>query len=163
MKTYTPVGVVSLRRIRMSLTRRLRRPAFAAAGALALGGSLYATDPMPLVPGTWQLQFDDEFDGTSVDGTKWRLGEHYSGIAGAGGNSPQNISVSGGILNLKAEQRAVTFSGTSYSYATGEVSTFFNYRQQNGYIEARIKYPAVTGLWPAFWLMPPGTGSPLYS
>lgn len=123
-------------------------------GMLALAGAARAADPEPLVPGTWTLQFQDEFDGATVNGSKWRLGGHYGGIAGSGANSPKNISVANGKLLLKAEQRAETFCGTSYGYATGEVSTFFNHRQQNGYIEARIKYPAVTGLWPAFWLMP---------
>lgn len=133
---------------------RIQRTTAVLIGTLALAGSLHAVDPAPLVPGTWTLQFQDEFDGTSVDGAKWRLGGHYAGIAGSGGNSPQNITVADGKLQLKAEQRAVSFSGTNYSYATGEVSTFFNHAQKYGYLEARIKYPAVTGLWPAFWLMP---------
>ncbi|MDF3058340.1 MAG: glucan 1,3-beta-glucosidase [Rariglobus sp.] len=144
----------SLRRARWLPLCRLQRTAMALIGSLALGGTLRAVDPAPLVPGTWTLQFQDDFDGTTVNGAKWRLGSHHSGIAGSAGNSPQNISVADGTLKLKAEQRAVTYSGTNYSYATGEVSTFFNHRQQNGYIEARLKYPAVTGLWPAFWLMP---------
>jgi len=108
----------------------------------------------PSIPGSWTLDFEDNFNGSTLDGTKWRIGTHHSGIAGVGGNSSQNISVSGGALRLKSEQRPVTFGGGSYSYATGEVSTFTNYRKQYGYYEARVKYPAVTGLWPAFWLMP---------
>ncbi len=133
---------------------RIQRTTAVLIGTLALAGSLHAVYPEPLLPGTWTLQFQDEFDGTTLNGAKWRLGGHFGGIAGSGGNSPQNISVAGGKLQLKAEQRAVSFSGVNYSYATGEVSTFFNHRQQHGYIEARLKYPAVTGLWPAFWLMP---------
>lgn len=144
----------SLRRVRLPSLRPLSKPAMALIGAFTLGATLHAVDPAPLLPGTWALQFQDEFDGTTVNGAKWRLGSHHSGIAGSAGTSPQNITVADGKLKLKAEQRAVTYSGTNYSYATGEVSTFFNYRQQNGYMEARIKYPAVTGLWPAFWLMP---------
>lgn len=121
---------------------------------LGLASHLRAADPQPLLPGTWTLQFQDEFNGDTLDGTKWRLGGHYGGIAGAGANAPENISVDGGLLKIKAEQRSAAFCGTNYNYAAGEVSTFFNYRQQYGYMEARIKYPAVTGLWPAFWLMP---------
>lgn len=141
----------TLRRVRLLPFGRLRTTA-ALIGSLALGGTLHAADP--LVPGTWTHVFEDEFNGLVVDGTKWRLGSHHAGIAGAAGTSPENITVSDGTLKLKAEQRAVTYSGTNYNYATGEVSTFFNHAQQHGYIEARIKYPAVTGLWPAFWLMP---------
>jgi beta-glucanase (GH16 family) len=108
----------------------------------------------PNLPGTWQLQFQDEFDATRLDGTKWRLGGHHAGIAGVGGNSPQNVSVSGGLLRLKAQQGAMSYSGKGYSYSGAEVTSFFQYRQQYGYFEARIKTPAVNGLWPAFWLMP---------
>ena len=133
---------------------RIQRTTAVLIGTLALAGSLHAVDPEPLLPGTWTLQFQDEFDGTTVNGAKWRLGSHHSGVAGSGGISPENITVADGVLKLKAEQRAVTYSGTSYSYATGEVSTFFNHAQKHGYLEARLKYPAVTGLWPAFWLMP---------
>lgn len=111
-------------------------------------------DPLPSLPGTWQLSFQDEFDGSSLDGTKWRLGTHYAGIAGSGGLAPHNVSVANGRLHLRAEQESVSFGGTTRSYSCGEVSTYFNYRQQYGYMEARLKYPAVTGLWPAFWLMP---------
>jgi beta-glucanase (GH16 family) len=141
-----------LRRARLLPRCRLKRTAAALVGSLALGGTLHAVDP--LVPGTWTPVFEDEFNGTVIDGTKWRLGSHHAGIAGSAGTAPENITVADGKLKLKAEQRAITYSGTNYSYATGEVSTFFNHAQQHGYIEARIKYPAVTGLWPAFWLMP---------
>ena len=108
----------------------------------------------PSIPGTWTLAFEENFNGSTVDGAKWRMGGHHSGIAGTGGNAPENITVSGGTLKLKAEQRAVSWGANNYSYATGEISTFANYRQQYGFFETRVKYPAVTGLWPAFWLMP---------
>ena len=112
------------------------------------------TAPPPSLPGSWQLQFQDEFNGSSLDGTKWRLGGHWAGIAGSGGLSPRNVTVSGGYLKLRAEQRNMSYSGVNYAYSASEVSTFFNYRQQYGYFEARVKYPPVKGLWPAFWLMP---------
>lgn len=142
--------------MKTQLSRYLRPPALlpVLSSAFGLAMALQSHAQQPLLPGTWQLLFEDNFDGSAVDGSKWRLGTHYAGIAGSGGISPQNVSVSGGTLKLKAEQRPVTFGSTNYSYATGEVSSFFQYRQKYGCFEARIKYPAVTGLWPAFWLMP---------
>jgi beta-glucanase (GH16 family) len=106
------------------------------------------------IPGNWQLEFEDNFDGSSLDGTKWHLGQHWSGMAGAAGLAPENVTVSNGKLQIKSEQRSVTYGGVTKSYAAGEVSSLFNFRQQHGFFEARVKYPAVTGLWPAFWLMP---------
>lgn len=110
--------------------------------------------PMPPIPGAWQLTFEDNFNGSNLDGAKWRLGQHWAGIGGAGNVAPENVTVSDGKLKIKSEQRTVSYGGVTRSYATGEVSSFVNFRQQYGYYEARIKYPAVTGLWPAFWLMP---------
>jgi beta-glucanase (GH16 family) len=110
--------------------------------------------PVPPIPGSWTLTFQDEFDGSALDGNKWRLGQHWSGMAGSGGIDPANISVSSGKLRLESDQRTTPYGGTNYSYATGEVSTFRQFRQAYGYFEARVKNPAVTGLWPAFWLMP---------
>jgi beta-glucanase (GH16 family) len=140
--------------------RTARSLSFLCAAAWALSGPpAWAAGPraetvQPNIRGTWQLQFQEEFNGSSLDGTKWRLGGHHAGIAGVGGNSPRNVSVSGGLLRLKAQQGAMSFSGKSYSYSGAEVTSFFQYRQQYGYFEARMKAPPVNGLWPAFWLMP---------
>lgn len=109
---------------------------------------------LPPMPGNWQLTFEDDFNGNSLDGEKWHLGQHWSGMAGSAGLAPENVAVSNGKLQIKSEQRSVSYGGVTKSYAAGEVSSLFNFRQQNGYFEARVKYPAVTGLWPAFWLMP---------
>lgn len=123
-----------------------------------IGGGLVEvtplSDPVPPMPGNWALTFQDEFGGPNLDGAKWRLGQHWAGIGGSGGVAPENVTVNGGALRLNSEQRAVSYGGANFSYATGEVSTFFQFRQQYGYFEARVKSPVVTGLWPAFWLMP---------
>lgn len=123
-------------------------------GLIEITATPVANDPTPPVPGNWELTFEDTFQGTTLDGTKWRLGQHYSGMAGSAGVAPENVEVGGGLLRLRAEQRSVTYGGATRSYATGEISSFALFRQQHGYFEARMRYPAVTGLWPAFWLMP---------
>jgi len=121
-----------------------------------LGGGFVKVAPtsLPPMPGTWTLSFEENFDGTVLDGTKWHLGQHWSGMAGSANVAPENVTVSGGKLQIKSEQRSVSYGGSTKSYASGELTTFSKFRQQNGYFEARVKYPAVTGLWPAFWMMP---------
>ena len=121
---------------------------------LGVANPTYVGDPVPPIPGNWTLTFNDDFNGSSLDGTKWRLGQHWSGMAGSGGVDPNNISVTAGKVRLESDQRTTPYGGTNYSYATGEISTFKEFRQTYGYFEARVKNPAVTGLWPAFWLMP---------
>jgi beta-glucanase (GH16 family) len=110
--------------------------------------------PTPPLQGNWTLTFEDNFDEDTLDGEKWRLGQHYAGIAGDGGNSPEQVTLEDGILKITVKEESTPFSGSSYDYATGEISTFKAFRQQYGYYECRMRYHAVTGMWPAFWLMP---------
>ena len=112
-------------------------------------------DPQPPIPGNWTLKFNETFEGSNaLNGNRWRLGTHHSGTVGAGGINPKNISISGGKLKIKATTEDIKYSAKNYSYSTGELSTFRTFAQRYGYFEARIRYPAVKGLWPAFWLMP---------
>ncbi|WP_162029696.1 MULTISPECIES: RICIN domain-containing protein [unclassified Lentimonas] len=104
--------------------------------------------------GTFTLRFQDNFDGTKLDGSKWKVGQHVMGIEGVGGNNPNNITVSNGSLKIKATTDNVTFGNTTFNNSGGEISTFMNFNQKYGYFEARVRYPSVKGLWPAFWLMP---------
>jgi beta-glucanase (GH16 family) len=130
----------------------------------ALALPLSAQTPAPVgVPGTWTLTLNEEFNSSSLDASRWRLGTHHEGIAGQGGNARENIAVGSGVLTLTAEQRAVSYGGAPFAYATGEISTFSTvttggvkqgFTQRYGYFEARMRHDQATGLWPAFWLMP---------
>lgn len=114
----------------------------------------HAYGQSPSIPGSWTLTFSEDFNGTVLDGTKWRVGEHWAGMNGAGNLAAGNVSVSSGTLKLKSDTNALTQFGVTKNYRSSEISTFFQFRQQYGFFEARIKYPTVKGLWPAFWLMP---------
>lgn len=116
------------------------------------GGLPAATTPP--IAGDWTLTFEDHFLGSGVDDAKWKVGEHWAGINGVAGNAPENMSVECGYLTVTGEKRPLDFAGQSYDYATGELSTFKRFRQRYGYFEARVKYDAIQGFWPAFWLMP---------
>jgi beta-glucanase (GH16 family) len=128
----------------------------------ALAPSLHAQTPLG-VPGTWTLTLDEEFTGSTLNKDVWRRGTHHEGIAGQGGNARENITLGSGLLTLTAEQRAVNYGGASFSFATGEISTFSDviigsakkgFSQRYGYFEARMRWDQATGMWPAFWLMP---------
>jgi beta-glucanase (GH16 family) len=116
--------------------------------------------------GNWKLLFHDEFDGASLDTSKWttcyfnfRVGtnacSHDQGELEL--YQPQNVSVSNGVLSLTAQkQQASGFSYTSGMISSGPAcdgcaSRFtFTY----GSMEMRAKIPAGQGLWPAFWTLP---------
>jgi beta-glucanase (GH16 family) len=113
----------------------------------------------PPIAGNWNLNFKEEFEVDSLDPNKWRLGQHYLGIAGEAGNSAEQIKVNGGSLHLMAKKKPIKFVGNDgvykdFAYVSGEVTTFQKFRQLYGYFEARIKYDANHGVWPAFWTMP---------
>lgn len=131
---------------------------------------LYASVTQPLGQrGNWNLVFDDEFNGTSLDATKWVPCFHWGTNAGCGSsttpqswNLPSNVIVSRGTLKLRAQNQPITENGTTYPYTSGMISTgpwdntgsaakfAFTY----GYAEIRAKVPKGHGLWPAFWTLP---------
>ena len=112
----------------------------------------------------WTCTFADDFNGTTLDRTKWAPQE----IFGSGTtndlacyvDSPENISVSDGALRLsliKGEPKPCAGQDNVVtSYTSGMVSTYHKWSQKYGRFEARVKTTATTasGLHEAFWLWP---------
>jgi beta-glucanase (GH16 family) len=101
-------------------------------------------------PGNWQLTFSDDFDGSTLDRTKWGTGW------GASFSKPthfldEQLFVSDGSLRIVAERQS-TPSGRPY--AGGLIQTRSQFGQRYGRFEARMKVPKGRALWPAFWMMP---------
>jgi beta-glucanase (GH16 family) len=129
-----------------------------------------STGVRPLGPsGTWKLRFADEFDGSSLDLTKWR--PNWFGSSATSVTRPINdyedacydpaqVKVSGGMLHLSAVKLSspkpgcTTKDGRAASYASGMVMGDDRYNFTHGYIEARINLPGRNGVpenWAAFW------------
>lgn len=114
--------------------------------------------------GYYELDWYDEFNGSVLDLTKWsyQLGTGSSeGLTDWGNNEQQyyraeNAVVADGVLTISAKKEA--YSNKQYTSArittrgvkgsTGLYTTTF------GRIEAKMSLPAVTGMWPAFWMLP---------
>ncbi len=118
------------------------------------GGGSTTPEPTPM----WSLVWQDEFEGTEVDASKWGFetgdGSEY-GIPGWGNEEkeyyqPQNASVEDGQLVITAKEESV--GGKPYTSA--RMNTRGKFTKKYGKIEARIKLPEGSGLWPAFWMMP---------
>lgn len=100
----------------------------------------------------WQLVWSDEFDGTSLDTTRWTVdtGDSFgTGQQDYDTGRPENVSVTGGNLVITARQES--YSGASYT--SGRIETQGKFSQQYGRFEARIQIPSGQGMWPAFWLL----------
>ena len=92
------------------------------------------------------LLFEDYFDGEVLDSTKWALCPEWGRQDGICQWRNDMVSLDGeGHLVLNAEWDADAekmYSGTDDLF-----------EQTYGYYEASIKFPAVNGIWGAFWMM----------
>lgn len=141
--------------------------------APAAAASLAAPDPSACGPtltkpdGTpWQCTFVDDFDGTTLDRSKWIPQETANSGFGEGGecfvDDPDNVAVAGGSLRLtvRKEKSQLTCKDPKGSYRTaytaGSVSTYQRFSQAFGRFEVRAKMPNVKtrGLQEAIWLWP---------
>ncbi|MFT4049436.1 MAG: family 16 glycosylhydrolase [Solirubrobacterales bacterium] len=112
----------------------------------------------------WNKIFDDEFDGTSLDGSKWNNQRDDWLKGGVAYNNleddyymPSNTTVSGGSL-VQTIRKEKTIDG--HNYTTGMVNSNKRFAFTYGYVEARMKVPSCDGCWPAFWMLPSKTGWP---
>lgn len=124
--------------------------ATASGGSSIQFGSVDTTDPSPAgVPGTWTLAFADEFDGTSLDTTKWvnLEGATMNGVT----TRAANVSVSGGNAILKLSDSANGAEIVTNPYG-GQPQQYM--LKVGHYAEARVYFPGNgTNLynWPAWW------------
>lgn len=122
----------------------------------------------PPVNGDWVQTFRDEFDGDTIDQSKWSFyGENYWDKQTTH-FSKDNTVIGGGVVRLRLEKKRGHHNDDprrfQSNYATGFLQTRGKFTQRYGYFESRMKLPTAPGLWPAFWMMPdrgkaPGGGS----
>ena len=119
----------------------------------------------------WQLIWEDNFDGNSLDSTKWihdiGTGSQY-GMWGWGNGElqfyqSQNTTIDSGIVTItvKEELNGIVDSwGNSSYYSSSKITTKGTFDFRYGKVEARIKTIDGQGFWPAFWMLPTGGGWP---
>lgn len=130
------------------------------------GGAQQAAE----VPEGWKLVWGDEFDGNSIDRSKWDFDvgngfyNYDSGqwIGGWGNDElqyytrdPENAFVKDGMLHIRAIKESLHGCGyTSAKLRTRKRDGSPLFRQKYGRFEFRVKLPTGQGVWPALWMLP---------
>ena len=119
----------------------------------------------------WQLIWEDNFNGNTLDNTKWAhdlgTGSQY-GMWGWGNGElqyyqSQNTTLDNGVATITVNEEPAglvdSWGNTSY-YSSSKITTkgIFDFRY--GKVEARIKSLDGEGFWPAFWMLPTGGSWP---
>lgn len=116
----------------------------------------------------WRLDWADEFNGSSLNPAYWTvLTSNFDPVTnncnfGTGElEFPRaaNVSVSGGVLSLRAQRtgdnpndtRCTRFGGRAFY--SGRIHTKGKVEKRYGKLVARIKVPSGYGMWPAFWTL----------
>jgi beta-glucanase (GH16 family) len=116
----------------------------------AAGSSSDAGQPAPLgLAGSWRLSFSDEFNGSAIDTTKWRIMDTADPVYWG----TQKWRAADSFLdgNGLLVTRLTTASG---SLTGGAI--YSKWKLSKGYYEARIKHE---GGWFAWWIESPENGS----
>ena len=107
------------------------------------------TLPSPISGTNYQLVWSDEFNGTSVDTSKWnKVGPWGHPVASGWANFSyltSNVSEANGVATITAQKSGSNWTG-------GILSTNGLYQFEYGFVEVRAKLPTGQGFWPAIWL-----------
>jgi len=117
-----------------------------------------STDPTPPPASGWKLVWQDEFDGSAIDGNKWS----FEVNGGGGGNNElqyytarsQNAYVANGVLTIQALAERYCSTDGCRDYTSARLRTLGKGDWLYGRMEIRAKLPRGQGLWPAIWMLP---------
>ena len=97
----------------------------------------------------WELFWNDEFDGTALDTTKWNCED---GKGNGFTKKQSNVVVQNGQLVITARHENPK-DNKGLAFSTGYVTTARKFSFQYGRLEFRARLPYGEGVWPALWTM----------
>ena len=119
-------------------------------------GSQFVPGGISYPSGWTRLLFNDEFNGSSIDTTKWTVRNSTTQNNMSARNFARNCTVANGYLSIR--------SGTdndvdpaSHPWTSGYLDTIGKFSTTDARWEARMRMPwgpTANGYWPAFWLRP---------
>jgi beta-glucanase (GH16 family) len=119
-----------------------------AAGTSTLPGVVGETE----TPADWQLKFEDQFRGASLDLSKWgyrKLGVREGGRSRSQ-SSTRAVHVQNGALHLQVRRHPTN----KRYYFNGHIGTQGHFSYTYGVAAARIKFERPRGMHGGFWLQP---------
>ncbi|MDQ3945427.1 MAG: glycoside hydrolase family 16 protein, partial [Actinomycetota bacterium] len=152
LRTWCDPGVAAATVPVLALTSAL----LITGGTVPAGGqarpAAVAVAPYGAPDGAWRLEFEDDFDGDSLDETKWSSGFGWGETSGntVGYCDPDHNIVSDGVLEQRIERR--TQGGMPFS--VGCINSRARFSQLYGYWEASIRMAGCRGARGAFWAKP---------
>jgi beta-glucanase (GH16 family) len=101
----------------------------------------------------WKLIWQDEFEGTQLDRTKWIVDIGYTGESNGElevyTDRWENLRLENSLLIIEAREEQYQ----RYRYTSARLKTQGLHSWTYGRVEARIKIPYSQGLWPALWML----------
>ena len=97
----------------------------------------------------WELYWNDEFNGTTLDESKWSYEVGKSGIYT---EKAENVTVQNGNLVLTA-RHANPKDNQGVSFTTGAVNSAHKFSFRYGRLEFRARLPYGEGVFPALWTL----------
>ena len=126
------------------------------AGLAQTGLGLETThDESGFVPEGYQLDWNDEFDGSELNTNDWKfeiqdpgwVNNELQRYVGKTFRGHKVVFVEDGHLTIRAQK-------VEDQIVSGRINARPSQGWRYGYFEARIKLPKGKGTWPAFWMMP---------
>lgn len=112
-------------------------------------GAMAAPDSFP----GWKLVWNDEFDGASIDATKWSPCERGpSDWNDTMTRDPRCFAIGGGTLRLIGIVNPESSAGQP-AYLTGGVNSKGHFSFRHGRVLIRARFKSAKGAWPALWMV----------
>lgn len=116
--------------------------------------------PQPIDQKKWKLLWQDEFNGTQLDATKWVLCKRGKpDWMNTVSDDPRLIRVANGILQLNGIQND-NLEKDSAPYLTGAITSQGKFTFQYGKVQIRARFKSAQGAWPALWMLGQDRGWP---
>ena len=137
-----------------------------AAAAQSLSATNYSIhEPMPVH--TAELLWSDEFNGNSLDRSKWSFDTSRNKVGWFNGelqyyaaDRPQNLRLQNGRLIIELHKDPKELSKLpdwgKQKYSSAKIVTRDKVAFNAGFVEVSAKLPCARGTWPAIWMLPQG-------